>query len=282
MLIDITHSTRFSYGRDVVESAMEARLEPRNDPHQRRASFALSVQPHTRVLSFEDGFSNLVHCFSVLHPHDTLEVTARSRVETRLSNPFTPPARAVPAPGPVDVWPYLQFGGLVLTTPEVQALATRFMPMSGDLALSALCDLMHYIYEHFDYEPEATDVTSTVADALRLGKGVCQDLAHVMIATCRAMGIPARYVSGYIASVPHQTTRGDGASHAWCEAWVPVYGWRGFDPTNDLLAADLHVKVGHGRSYQDVPPTRGVYRGTAEQRIDVRVSTVVVDGESSG
>jgi len=94
-----------------------------------------------------------------------------------------------------------------------------------------------------------------------LRKGVCQDFAHMMIAVCRAMGVPARYVSGYILSRPERSARGGGASHAWCEALVAGHGWRGFDPTNDVLAADAHVKVAIGRDYHDVPPTRGCTAG---------------------
>jgi len=133
--------------------------------------------------------------------------------------------------------------------------------------------VMRYIHDSFEYQAEVTTVTSTVADVLAVRKGVCQDFAHLMLAICRGMGVPARYISGYIYSSPKHAARGDTASHAWCEAFIPGYGWRGFDPTNDVLAADSHVKVGQGRSYHDVPPTRGVYRGQAEERIEVRVET---------
>jgi transglutaminase-like putative cysteine protease len=233
------------------------------------------------LFSYEDGYGNIVHCFTVLPPHTLLVVTARSRVETRLSNPFAPPRRSPPTLDPVDQWPLLQFGGPVLLLPDVEALAARFRPAQEAAVLDALRDLMHFIYTQFEYQAEVTTVSSTIEDLLRLGSGVCQDLTHLMIAVCRCMSVPARYVSGYIVSEPAHAARGDGASHAWCEAWVPGYGWRGFDPTNDVLAADSHIKVGHGRSYQDVPPTRGVYRGTAGQQIMVEVITQVVESEGS-
>jgi transglutaminase-like putative cysteine protease len=140
---------------------------------------------------------------------------------------------------------------------------------------------MRHIRETFTYEQEVTTVTSTVGDLLELGRGVCQDFAHLMIAVCRAMNVPARYVSGYILGDPSRPSRGSAASHAWCEAFVPGYGWRGFDPTNNLLAADEHVKVGIGRGYPDVPPTRGTYRGAAEKRIEVEVTTRTVEGPGS-
>jgi len=272
MLITVIHTTRFSYEREVVESVMQARLEPRSDADQRLLRFDLQVLPAARLFHYDDGFANTVHCFTVPAPHDHLVVTARSRVETRLINPFEPPTQ-LPTPDPVESWPYLQFDGLVCRTAEVDALADRFRPSGDDGVLAAVQDVMRYIHDGFEYQAEVTTVTSTVADVLAVRKGVCQDFAHLMLAICRAMGIPARYISGYIYSSPEHAARGDTASHAWCEAFIPGYGWRGFDPTNAVLAADSHVKVGQGRSYHDVPPTRGVYRGQAEERIEVRVET---------
>jgi transglutaminase-like putative cysteine protease len=165
----------------------------------------------------------------------------------------------------------------VLALDGVMRLAEGFRPADPEQVLSALQDLMHVINQGFTYQAEVTTVSSTVADFLALGRGVCQDFAHLMIAACRALGIPARYVSGYILSSPERATRGSGASHAWCEALVPGYGWRGFDPTNDVLAADAHVKVAIGRNYHDVPPTRGMYRGLAGEQITVAVQTLRVD-----
>lgn len=193
-------------------------------------------------------------------------------METRLTNPFEPPTQP-PTPDPVESWPYLQFDGLVCRNAEVDALADRFRPSGEEAALEAVQGVMRYIHDNFEYQAEVTTVTSTVADVLAVRKGVCQDFAHLLLAICRGMGVPARYISGYIYSSPEHAARGDAASHAWCEALIPGYGWRGFDPTNDVLAAGSHVKVGQGRSYHDVPPTRGVYRGQAEERIEVRVET---------
>lgn len=277
MLIDVVHTTRLSYDEAIEESIVEAWLEPRHDTDQRRLRFALEIQPRTPVFSYTDAFENAVHCLSVLPPHRSLTITARSRVDTVLINPFTPPQR-VPAPlDEVDAWPFLQFGGPVLCLPGITSLAARFHPAGPENTMEALGGLMSYIRETFVYAQAVTTVTSTVEDLLDLGRGVCQDFAHLMIAVCRAMHIPARYVSGYILEDPLLAFRGSAASHAWCEAFVPGYGWRGFDPTNNLLAADRHVKVGIGRAYSDVPPTRGTYRGTAEKQIAVEVVTRTVD-----
>jgi transglutaminase-like putative cysteine protease len=280
-LIDVVHTTSFLYEESIEETVMEAWLEPRNDVDQRRYHFVLEVQPRTAIFSYRDGFANTVHCFSVLPPHQSLIVTARSRVETLLNNPFAPPERLASVPDAVQTWPYLQFGGPVLQTVEVLALAEQFRPHEPEQVWDTLRALMHYIHETFIYEKEVTTVTSTVEDLLAVGKGVCQDFAHLMIAVCRAMNLPARYVSGYIVSRPDRDTRGSAASHAWCEALVPGIGWRGFDPTNDLLATDGHVKVGIGRNYHDVPPTRGTYRGAARKEMRVEVETTIIDSVGS-
>lgn len=281
MLIEVAHTTTYSYSAEIVESVMETRLEPRSDADQRVLRFELTVQPPGRVRAYEDGFRNTIHCFTVPNPHASLAVQAVSRVETRLTNPFQLPSRELAVPDAVEFWPFLQMGGPVLATAAIESLAERFRPSDDAGVLESLRALMRYIYGAFEYEPEVTSVSSTVEDVLSVGKGVCQDFAHLMIAVCRAMGVPARYVSGYVVSSAGGASRGDGASHAWCEAWVPALGWRGFDPTNDVLAAESHVKVGVGRSYRDVPPTRGVYRGIAEERIVVGVQTTVLESGST-
>lgn len=277
MLLDVQHVTTFTYDEPVIESTMDARLGPWGDQDQRCLSFEVYVQPPTRIFSYKDGFGNQIHCFTILPSHQHLMLTARSRVETLLGNPFAAPARAFQPPDAVDTWLYRQFGGPVLALEEISRLAEGFRPAEPDQALPALQDLMHTIHQNFAYQAEVTTVSSTVADFLTLGKGVCQDFAHLMIAACRTLDIPARYVSGYILSSRERATRGGGASHAWCEALIPGYGWRGFDPTNDLLAADAHVKVAMGRNYHDVPPTRGIYRGLAGEHITVAVQTLRVD-----
>ena len=282
MLLDIVHTTCYSYDDPVAESVMEARLEPRSGPEQRLVNFALRCEPPTETFSYRDGFGNAVHLVTLLRPLAGLTLTARSRVETLLDNPFVPPERQAAAPDEVDLWLFRQAGGPVTLTPAVRALAERFRPAGPDRTLPALQDLMLFIYDGFSYEAAVTTVSSTVADLLALRRGVCQDFAHLMIAVCRAMGIPARYVSGYILSRPERAARGSGASHAWCEALVPGFGWRGFDPTNAVLAAGGHVKVAIGRDYRDVPPTRGVYRGIAREQMTVSVETLVADPGAAG
>ncbi|MDB5056810.1 MAG: transglutaminase domain protein [Chloroflexi bacterium] len=276
MIIETIHITRFTYDAPVVESTMEIRLAPLSDVHQRVLEFELLVDPASRTFSFTDGFQNLVYCCNVLDAHDTLTLKTRSRVQTLLANPFERPAHG-PAPlEAVDAWPYLQFRGPVDAGPGLEQLGREFTPSSEDV-LGSLMALMLAIHTDFEYQPDATTVSSTVSDVLQLKQGVCQDFAHLMIAACRHMKLPARYVSGYLVRSPGHENRGAEASHAWCEVWLPDLGWLGFDPTNNLVAADSHVRVGIGRDYTDVPPTRGIHRGLAEEQVEVSVTTKRID-----
>jgi len=197
---------------------MEARLGPRTDSDQRVVSFYLSIEPSVELHPYTDGFGNLVYPFTVLQPHRSLTLIARTRVETLLSNPFLTPERPT-VPDEVENWPFRQFGGAVRQLAEVQALAERFRPAVDSDLLAALQGVMHEIYVTFEYQSQVTTVSSTVAELLVLRKGVCQDFAHMMIAVCRAMGVPARYVSGYILSRPERSARGGGASTPGVRPW---------------------------------------------------------------
>jgi transglutaminase-like putative cysteine protease len=142
---------------------------------------------------------------------------------------------------------------------------------------------MHLVHQRLEYRPDVTDTETTVPEVLTHTSGVCQDFAHVLIGLCRAIGVPARYVSGYIlvGAGRDAPKRGADASHAWVEAFTPTHGWRGLDPTNDLMASDHHVKMAVGRDYHDVPPTRGTFRGVAHETLDVAVTTRPVTAPTS-
>jgi len=135
--------------------------------------------------------------------------------------------------------------------------------------------LMHLVNGRLEYVPGVTTVETTVVDVLGEPRGVCQDFAHLLIGLCRSVAIPARYVSGYIVADAGGPRRGTGASHAWVEAFTPTHGWRGFDPTNDLVASAYHVKLAIGRDYSDIPPHRGSFRGPAQEVLSVAVSTAI-------
>jgi transglutaminase-like putative cysteine protease len=273
MRLHVAHTTRFIYSSKVVEMYMELRVRPRDDARQRCLAFDLKIEPESRVSSYSDGFQNWVHYLNHLAPHDRVVVTSRSLVET-----------GVPAEDVVDGFPedFLQFRSPVENVAGVRRFADRLRPAHAESATdveAALDALALDIHDKFEYQPETTDVYTGVAEVLKLRRGVCQDFAHLYVAVGRAMGIPTRYVSGYI--VPGDVRRGAAASHAWAEAWVPGRGWIGYDPTNPVRVGPQHIAVAVGRDYLDVAPTRGVYKGRAGEVMEVEVQ-ITPDGGTAG
>ncbi|MHB8508692.1 MAG: transglutaminase family protein [Candidatus Dormibacteria bacterium] len=263
VLLEVTHTTRFSYSARIAETVMEVRARPLDGLGQRCLEFRLDVQPESRVSHYRDGFGNFVHYFNHLAPHQAVVVTARSVVETGLA------LREREDGFPED---FLAFRAPVLDPPAVRRMARELGPPDPqqaahvELAMERLASRVH---DTFEYQPFSTTVSTGVKEVMDTRRGVCQDFAHVFIAVARAMNVPARYVSGYV--MPGGGRRGTGASHAWAEAFVPGRGWVGYDPTNPVLAGSEHVRVAVGRDYPDVPPTRGVYLGSALERLEVVV-----------
>jgi transglutaminase-like putative cysteine protease len=271
MLLRVRHETVFDYSDEVSSSVMEVRLGPANHERQVLHSSSVEVTPRSRMFQYADYFGNTVHFFSVPIRHRRLAVVSHSVVQTLPLRPLSAPAIASSA-----LWEYLQFGGPVARHHELASIADLF---SGEPdLLKRLSALNHYLHERFSYSPQSTSVESTLADMLEGGSGVCQDFAHLMIGVCREMGVPARYVSGYIFTNRAPSVRGQDASHAWCECFILGAGWRGFDPTNDLLVDERYVEVARGRDYSDVPPTKGVYRGSATETMTVAVHTEAEPG----
>jgi transglutaminase-like putative cysteine protease len=313
MRVAVTHTTRLRYGTHVVEGVMDVRLGPRSDVDQRWQEYDLRARPNAAIRRYYDGFGNAAHLVTIARPHDEVELVSHGVVETLLDDPFRLPATP-PAPlGPSELADYLTPSAIVPTDAALEALATPYRPSAPDETLEAVQGLMGLVYREFEYEQHVTTVATTVPEVLKGRTGVCQDFAHVLIGLCRAIQLPARYVSGYIVprqmALPAQQTqtlgtmsqvqmfeapigsrvtieqvgsvpepsRGAGASHAWVEVYTPTHGWRGFDPTNNLLASTHHVKMGLGRDYNDVPPTRGTFRGIAEETLTVEVVTQILD-----
>jgi len=289
MRVSVTHTTRLEYDGEVTEGVMDVRLGPLTDAHQRWGRHELRVSPSGAVRRYQDGFRNEAHLITVPRPHNFVEVVSAGIVYTLLDNPFTPP------PGPPrpltssQLFDYLRPSKLVALGDEVARLARPHRPSSPDSSLDAVGALNTLVYESFAYEKDVTTISTTVTEVLESKSGVCQDFAHVLLALCRSLEIPARYVSGYLIADESATgasgapaaegkpSRGAGASHAWVEAWTPTHGWRGFDPTNNVLASENHVKMALGRDYSDVPPSRGLNRGSATEKLSVEVTTKVLD-----
>jgi transglutaminase-like putative cysteine protease len=291
--VEVVHTTRIDYDADVVEGVTDARLGPRSDADQYWERFNLAVHPVAAVRRYSDGFDNAAHLITVARLHGFLEIVARSEVRTLLDDPFQLPSDPPEPLSPAERRDYLSPSKLVQQCDDVTQLAEPHRPSDPAATFDAVFALMDVIYRSFDYAQNETTVATTVADVVHNRRGVCQDFAHTLIGLCRAIDVPARYVSGYIVQAgPTQSqslgtmtqsqtlgltpSRGAGASHAWIEAFTPTHGWRGFDPTNNLLASTSHVKMAIGRDYADVPPTRGTARGSSGERITVDVATRVL------
>ena len=279
MKIRLVHVTRFDYSADVVEGVMEVRLGPLSDSTQRWDRFQLSVSPSASVRQFVDGFGNRTHLLTVGKPHRALEVTTRSELSTTLANPFAPPAKPPRPLSPAERIDFLSPSPLVPPLPEFGEVLAAHGWDAGEPTFERVRTLSRRVHETFTYQRDVTNVSTTVAEVMRLRTGVCQDFAHVLIGLCRAAGVPARYVSGYtVADLPDgEASRREQASHAWVEAFTTTHGWRGLDATNDVAVGDAHVKIAVGRDYADVSPTRGSFRGNAVQRLGVTVEAYRAD-----
>jgi transglutaminase-like putative cysteine protease len=269
----ISHITRLEYDSEVTESVIDIRLGPLSDQDQNWTRFDLRVRPTAGNRSYLDGLGNTSRLITVARPHQFLEIAARHEVHTVLADPFAMPAEP-PAPlAPTERIQLLAPSALVKISDDVSRLAEPHRPRGPEDTLESVQALMELVHDQLEYETGYTTVTTTLHEVLEHKRGVCQDFTHVLIGLCRAVGIPARYVSGYIITTPDSDRRGGGASHAWVEAYTPTHGWRGFDPTNNVLASLHHVKMARGRDYADVPPTRGTFRGVAKETLTVHVET---------
>lgn len=276
MEFTIDHRTTYRYAAPVDQSYTVVHLQPRSDGLQFCSRYALELSPGTKSYAYRDRFGNDVQHFSIMPPHAELTISAHSDVVT-LMPPSLPPENATRAALAAQIddlafYDYLHASTYVCTTPELDAFLDNVGRPGDDLG--AWCEnLRREVHGAFTYDTSATTVRTTVAEALRERRGVCQDYAHVMLSSLRTVGIPARYVSGYIFR-GESPVLGAEASHAWVEAYLPPHGWVGFDPTNDLAIDNRFVRIAYGRDYRDVSPIRGVYRGvqSSEMRVDVEMN----------
>jgi transglutaminase-like putative cysteine protease len=271
----IEHVTGFDYETDVSASYNEARMLPGTTDSQFVLSSSLEISPATAINSYVDYFGTRVSTFDVLSGHEHLTITARSLVEVR-PRPFehlglTWERLRTEADRTMET--VEQLGQTAKTRPhdEVAEIAASIASRHDDPGRAAH-DICLAIGDAMEYVQGVTGVHSTAAEAWVARKGVCQDLAHVAVGALRSVGIPARYVSGYLhpqaaAEIGAPVT---GESHAWVEWFAGT--WTGFDPTNNVEIGDRHVLVGRGRDYGDVPPLRGVYAGPSKSRLHVQVT----------
>lgn len=269
--LHVVHTTTFAYEGPVTASYNEARMTPRSDHGQTVLSASLSIEPSTWRHEHVDYWGTAVTAFESSAPHRELVLTAVSRVEVH------PPVRPDPSGWPVLRDPARQATmAELLEVSRTTTVPAELAEMAVDLAAGREPDeaaraISRAVHEAVEYTPGVTAVHSTAGEVWAERKGVCQDVAHLTIGALRHVGIPARYVSGYL----HPSGDGDvgrtvvGESHAWVEWWVG--SWVGHDPTNDIDVGTHHVVVGRAREYHDVAPVRGIFAGGGTQALDVQV-----------
>lgn len=268
---EIIHRTQYTYAGPVRDSFNEARLQPFSDEWQTVDYFLLKILPAARLRHHHDFYSNVVHHFEIAEPHTSLLVESHLRVtiKTRpaLADEVTPwpLARIGEAAQESRIFEFLQESRFVDLSPETWRLALDATAGIADTWQAARA-VMGFVHGQFKYEPNATSVHTHMRDVLREQRGVCQDFAHVMIGMCRALKIPALYVSGYLA------TEAASATHAWVEVLIPGVGWRPLDPTHNRQPDATYVKIAVGRDYADVPPLTGNYKGTTNRQMQVQVN----------
>lgn len=272
----IMHITRYTYASTVIDCTNQIILYPVSDNQQEVRKHELKISNDPVVEVFTDYFGNRVGVFSIVKPHNELTIESVIDVKT------------LPVPVPEDltdatkqweelektdgIYPYLDF--LQVEVFKAEEEMTGFLKAVVNKNLTPFANaklLSEFIYKNFEYKKGVTSVETKVDDILKLKAGVCQDFAHLLILMLRINGIPARYVSGYICPKNHDL-RGEGATHAWVEAYIPQYGWIGLDPTNNCIVSDRHVRLAIGRNFSDCTPVKGTYKGSSEHTLEVSVS----------
>jgi transglutaminase-like putative cysteine protease len=281
MAYSIRHLTRFQYEPEVRESVMEVRMQPRTDARQRCMTFSLGVHPQATIMVYRDFFGNAVHHFDIPGRTNIIEVDAHAIVDVLSPPEISHSGTWADLDSQVakgDFWEMLLPSHFAQPSDLLGKLAQELRVERRDRPYELLVELNAALYEEFDYVPESTDVDSPIDHSLETRQGVCQDFAHIMITLVRQLRIPCRYVSGYLFHRDVNTDRSPaGASHAWIEAYLGEAGWTAFDPTNNLLGGERHIRVALGRDYADVPPTRGVFKGKPESELTVLVTVSSVD-----
>jgi len=275
MNLRIIHYTEYRYASSVQSNVNELRMTPVQSQWQELPFFLIRILPSTRLKRYQDFYGNTVHYFEVEEAHRRLMIEATSSVNTKDRYAFGEP-EAVPlealgaSDSPERLQPFLQPGGSVEITPEIWRAAVDVRSSFHDV-FGLAKGLMEYVYQNCLYVSGATDVHTNSEQFFRTREGVCQDFSHLMLALCRSIQLPARYVSGYVYDAKRKDIRGAHASHAWVEVWVPGFGWHGLDPTNNCLTREHYIVVAIGRDYQDIAPVRGTFLGGGEREMLVSV-----------
>ena len=286
----VLHRTSYSYSEPVSLCHNEVHVTPRSFLTQQCLSHALTITPHPNTIQERgDFFGNTTAFFSVLDDHEHLEVRAESEVEVKA--PATPIPELTPAwesardtlkghdvQRHFDALQYLYDSKYVKAHPDLAAWATLSFTPERPL-LVALIDLTRRIFTEFKYDSRATSLSTPVMEVFEKRRGVCQDFAHLQMSMLRSLGLAARYVSGYLLTLPapgKERLIGADASHAWLSVYCPGFGWIDVDPTNNQIPSDKHILVAWGRDYADISPVKGVILGGGKSTMHVSVDVSAV------
>ncbi len=278
----IQHITKYIYDRPVRESANQIKLFPYNKNGQEILSHELVITDEPTVNKFSDYWNNTVGLFTVTGAHEELIIDSRLIAKTTLHE-------INESDSSIQDWPVLKeeteknillldlsLIEKIRSQDKIQALLKE-VQVAGLSPLECITKCSGFIFEHFKYVKGITTVETTVDEILEFRSGVCQDFAHVLLQMLRTIGIPSRYVSGYIC--PNKNgMRGEGATHAWVEAYIPNIGWIGVDPTNNCFANEHHIQLAVGRNFTDCTSVKGTFKGPAHHDLMVYVSVGYEDG----
>lgn len=264
MRIRIAHETVYSYEEPIRYAIETLRLTPRSHDGQFVCRWRLDIDADCRLHKEEDHFGNITHTFTIEGPQERLRIHAEGEIETEDRQGFVRNTVERLPPGF-----YLRQSDLAVADAAIRVFAQDVAAGEGGDRLAALHALMRALHAHMRFDKVATSSTTTAAEAFAARHGVCQDFAHIFIAAARHMGLPARYVSGYLHR--HDGEHTQEAGHAWAEAYVQGYGWIGFDPANNLCPTEHYVRISTGLDYLGAAPIRGVQTGGAGEQLKVSV-----------
>jgi transglutaminase-like putative cysteine protease len=253
MLLTVVHSTVYRYAEEVARSTQYIRLSPARSARQRVVDWKLELP--APCVQMVDAFDNVTHVLTLDVPHQLIRIVARGRVEVDDTDSGEPAGRINPRV-------FLRTTPLTRADAAIEAFVAPIRPMVRSRPLMGVTDLMQAVLDRMPYEKGHTSVESTAAEAFAAGRGVCQDHAHVFVACCRALDVPARYVSGYVYTPDREHV----ASHAWAEAWL-AHRWINFDVSNARKAGEAHLKLAVGLDYLDACPVRGVRLGGGDEEL---------------
>jgi transglutaminase-like putative cysteine protease len=279
---EIQHITRYIYESPVRDSANQIILFPIKDEYQDVLKQELTITGNPVVDTHIDYYGNEVGSFTHSEPHMVLIINSKISVATK--------HRTLPES---DIFPAHQWEDLrrlQFMVPYIDFLKQEYFEglselkvivnkerLADDTPYQVALRFCQYVYDNFEYIKGVTTVETKLEEIWKLKAGVCQDFAHILMEMLRLVQIPARYVSGYICTSKRDNMRGEGATHAWAEAYIPDYGWLGIDPTNNCIANETHVRLAVGRNFSDCSPVKGVYKGSSNHKLEVAVS---VDDEN--